>query len=123
MLKDSEELEKRINPVTRQPSKTNKESIEEFVKNAKELCDIRYEIIYIIEKAKNKKPAKELDLDWSSKLENDLTKLIETTDFEDLKKDQQLIGAVKSLKSFLADIMDKKINNIEDAKKISQKSY
>ena len=123
MLKDSEELEKRINPVTRQPSKTNKESIEEFVKNAKELCDIRYEIIYTIEKAKNKKPAKELDLDWSSKLENDLTKLIETTDFEDLKKDQQLIGAVKSLKSFLADIMDKKINNIEDAKKISQKSY
>ena len=94
--------------------------MEKVVKNARKLYDVRYEIIYTIEEEKEKS-SKELGFEWFSGLENDLLGFLETTDFEDLKRDPQLVGAVKKLKSFLDDIMDKKINNMEDAKIIYPK--
>ena len=96
--------------------------MEKVVKNARKLYDVRYEIIYTIEEEKEKS-SKELGFEWFSGfiIMNDLLGFSETTDFEDLKRDPQLVGAVKKLKSFLDDIMDKKINNMEDAKIIYPK--
>ena len=126
MLEEIEKLEKRINPkIGSKPKKTNKEKMEYVVKNAKDIYEMRNNIINTIKKEATEETEdeetedeeiEEVKFDWLQRPKNELTDLIKNTDFKDFKKKSELTNDVKDSKAFLDDITSGKINNKKDVK-------